>query len=127
MPSPSLAAQLIPHLWRAVLASDATGVIDGQLLAVFVRTIDQTAFTAQVRRQGPMALVVFGQLFDGKRTDEQLFDAQPAAVLADREREGASADEYEGRAAERLGASVEDGPTAAGEEVAAGRTPGSKL
>ena len=94
MPTRSPAAGLIPHLRRAVFASDAVGLTDGQLLGEFLRTHDGAAFAALVRRHGPMVLGVCRRVVGDPHAAEDAFQAvflvlaRRAAAVRPREQVG---------------------------------------
>jgi RNA polymerase sigma factor (sigma-70 family) len=74
MPTESAAQRLLPHLRRVALARDPeTG--DGHLLGAFVSTRDEAAFSALVRRHGPMVLGVCSRVIGDPHLAEDAFQA----------------------------------------------------
>ncbi|MCI0456902.1 MAG: sigma-70 family RNA polymerase sigma factor [Gemmataceae bacterium] len=63
------------HLLRAVLQPDPAGLTDGQLLACYLERRDEAAFTALVRRLGPMVLGVCRRVLRGHHDAEDAFQA----------------------------------------------------
>jgi RNA polymerase sigma factor (sigma-70 family) len=69
----SQASEVIEHLRRAVLLSDAAGLTDGQLLEDFIRRRDEAALAALVRRHGPMVWGVCRRLLVNHQDAEDAF------------------------------------------------------
>jgi RNA polymerase sigma factor (sigma-70 family) len=57
-------SKVIQHLRRAVLLRDGEGLTDGQLLECFIEHREEAAFTALVRRHGPMVWSVCRRLLN---------------------------------------------------------------
>jgi RNA polymerase sigma factor (sigma-70 family) len=62
-------------LRRVALARDGGGLTDGQLLECFLATKEQAAFTALVRRHGPMVLGVCRRVLGDRQDAEDAFQA----------------------------------------------------
>ena len=55
-------SKVIQHLRRTALLPNGAGLTDGQLLGRFIEEADQAAFTALVKRHGPMVWEVCRRL-----------------------------------------------------------------
>ncbi len=66
--------KIVDHLQR-VLAPPGSGLTDGQLLARFVDTRDEAAFTALVRRHGPMVWQLCQRVLGHAQDAEDAFQA----------------------------------------------------
>jgi RNA polymerase sigma factor (sigma-70 family) len=83
--------RILRHVREAVLARHGAGLSDGQLLGCFVEGRDEAAFTALVRRHGPMVLGVCRRLLWHAQDAEDAFQvvflvlARKAAALRARE------------------------------------------
>jgi RNA polymerase sigma factor (sigma-70 family) len=67
--------RLLSHLRQAALLRDGGGLTDGQLLAAFIERRDEGAFTALVRRHGPMVLGVCRRVLRHEQDAEDAFQA----------------------------------------------------
>jgi RNA polymerase sigma factor (sigma-70 family) len=67
--------RVVRCLRRLTLARDGGGMTDGQLLECFLATKEQAAFTALVRRHGPMVLGVCRRLLGNPHDAEDAFQA----------------------------------------------------
>jgi hypothetical protein len=67
--------KIVTQLRRTVLLSDRGDLSDGQLLAQFVSQHDEDAFTALMRRHGPMVLGVCGRLLGNVHDADDAFQA----------------------------------------------------
>jgi RNA polymerase sigma factor (sigma-70 family) len=72
---PSPPSNLLAQLRRAALLRDGAGLSDGQLLGEFVRSGDEAAFTALVRRHAAMVLGVCRRLVGDDHAAEDTFQA----------------------------------------------------
>jgi RNA polymerase sigma factor (sigma-70 family) len=83
--------RLLSHLRQAALLRDGGGLTDGQLLGCFIERRDEGAFTALVRRHGPMVLGVCRRVLRHEQDAEDAFQAtflvlaRKAASLRSRE------------------------------------------
>jgi RNA polymerase sigma factor (sigma-70 family) len=66
---------VIEYLHRVVLPQDRAGLTDGQLLESFVSRKDEAAFTALVRRHGPMVLGVCRRILRNYHDAEDAWQA----------------------------------------------------
>ncbi|HEY7152341.1 MAG TPA: sigma-70 family RNA polymerase sigma factor [Gemmataceae bacterium] len=67
--------RIIDHLRRAVLAGEAAGLSDEQLLTCFITHRDEAAFEALVRRHGPMVFSVCRRVLGTHVDAEDAFQA----------------------------------------------------
>ncbi len=84
-------SSLLQQLRRAALRHDGGGMTDGQLLECYLAQRDEAAFTALVRRHGPMVLGVCRRVLHNSHDAEDAFQAtflvlvRKAAAIARRE------------------------------------------
>jgi RNA polymerase sigma factor (sigma-70 family) len=86
-------SKLIQHVCRTVLLQDGAGLTDGQLLGCFVETRNEAAFTALVKRHGPMVWGVCNRLLNHHDAEDAfqatlLVLARKAASIVPREMVG---------------------------------------
>lgn len=67
--------KVLHHLHRVLDATGASSLTDGQLLARFVASRDETAFAALMRRHGPMVLGVCRRILRHAQDAEDAFQA----------------------------------------------------
>jgi RNA polymerase sigma factor (sigma-70 family) len=67
--------RVVRSLRRITLARDGGGMTDGQLLECFLATREQAAFTALVRRHGPLVLGVCRRVLGNSHDAEDAFQA----------------------------------------------------
>jgi RNA polymerase sigma factor (sigma-70 family) len=68
-------ADTVGHLRQLVIGRDGAGLSDGQLLECFLSRRDEAAFTALVRRHGPMVLGVCRRVLRNHHDAEDAFQA----------------------------------------------------
>jgi RNA polymerase sigma factor (sigma-70 family) len=71
----SLTNPLVQHIRRTVLVRDGSGLDDGQLLDRYIRSRDEVAFEALVRRHGPMVLGVCRRIVGDEHEAHDAFQA----------------------------------------------------
>src|SRR5262245_13152997 len=85
-------SRVIQTIRRAALHRDEAGLTDGQLLETYVRSREEAAFAALVRRHGPMVWGVCRRVLRGHHDAEDAFQAtflvlvRKAASIAHREK-----------------------------------------
>src|ERR1700740_1416557 len=73
--TPARLSKIIDHLRRAVLLREGAGLTDTELLERFLGRREEAAFSAIVRRHGPMVLGVCRRVLRHRQDAEDAFQA----------------------------------------------------